>query len=124
MNKNNEKLLEQNFRWFLELIELGVIDKEIGMKAVINSRYAPFICDFANFVKDTDVEKLTDAIIKTQNVYYIYLFARDIEDSNKKRLIDEIEKIEINDKTKKTKKTILEKSEFITLMLLSKIKNM
>ncbi len=36
MNKNVKQLLNENFKRFLKLVELGVIEEEIGMEAVID----------------------------------------------------------------------------------------
>ena len=118
---NIEKLLLENFKEFLKLVEQGVIDKDIGMKAVINSKSPYYIYEFAINIEGTNIEKLTDAIIetpsvvdiyrfafdikganlkkleqgilKTQNIEWIYYFARDIKGVNKEMLLNELEKI-------------------------------
>ncbi len=116
MNENIEKILNQDFRGFLKLIELGVIDKKISMKTIINSKNPYFIYEFAYYIKDADIEKLTDAIIKTKNVYYIYFFARDIKGSDSKRLIDEIEKIENAEKKEKVLESKLKLTTLLQLL--------
>ena len=86
MNKNIKQLLHENFNVFLKLVKLGVIDKETGMKAVINSKSPYFIYEFAINVEDVNIEKLTDAIIETPSVVYIYRFAFDIKGANLKKI--------------------------------------
>ena len=90
MNKNIEKILHQNFEGFLKLVELGVIGKELGTEAVINSKLANFIYLFAKNIKGANIEKLEDGIIETQNIEWIYQFAKNIKGANIEKLEDKI----------------------------------
>lgn len=116
MNENIEKILQQNINDFLKLVELGIINKELGTEAVINSKLAEFIYYFARYIKGANIKKLEDGIIKTQNIEYIHYFARDIKGANKERLLAEIERIKINIKIKEEQEKKSSLTALVTLL--------
>ena len=59
MNKTIEKLLkEREFNKILNLVELGIIDKEIGTKAIISTKKPEYIYRFAASIEGADIDKL------------------------------------------------------------------
>ena len=93
MNSNIKLLLEgygliRNFAAFINLIEIGVINKDTACDAVIEYKNPEYICEFAANIEGANIQKLEDAIIQIDDVVYIYSFAEKVKGANISRLED------------------------------------
>ncbi len=80
MNSNIKLLLKNNFDYFLKLVELGIIPKDIACNDVIEYKEPDYILEFARrFGNKCNIRDLEDAIINTHNAQYIYAFACNVE---------------------------------------------
>ena len=86
MNNNIKNLIKEDFAKFIDLVNLGIIDKEIACEYIIQTNDACCIYTFALNVDEINVSKLEDAIIKTGNAEYIYNFALNVKGANIQRL--------------------------------------
>ena len=86
------KEIEVIYEYFMKRIK---IDNEIANflkyeDAIIASKNAEYIYQFAINVKGGDISKLQDAIIASENAEYIYEFARDVKGADISKLQDSI----------------------------------
>ena len=79
MNLNIMQLMYTNFKGFIKLGELGIIDSEIACDAIIESNDPEYIYEFAKNINNANIERLKDIIIKSNDSVYINYFDHDIK---------------------------------------------
>ena len=77
------------------LIKLNIINLNDLTEEIIKTKNIEYIFKLALYIKNAPIDKLADTMIKTGNIEYIYFFAKDIENAPINKLAKAI--IETND---------------------------
>ena len=85
--KRLRKTLDKNNIVNVELATLidNILNKDLTDE-IINTRKLKYIYKYACDIKDADIKKIEDAVIKSKNAKYIYLFAKNVSGADIDRL--------------------------------------